>query len=202
MTIQYRYPRLYDVLISLWHSKGLLERFKTEVGQNHTVFEIGAGYGRVARSIDSSNIYYGIDLNSHLVNYGRKRGVNLEIKDIFDPTAYRESDIFIVVDVIHHLKEEKLKILFDLIFSHTRKKIVILEPSIIESYGVFGKLIEWISRIFDQDGINKIERLLTNEEYKRLFEDRFGSLYGKKFDLQYQLVGGRCLYQLVTYTHV
>jgi hypothetical protein len=135
---------------------------------------------------------------------GVKKEIDLEMKDIFDPTAYKRSDVFIAVDLIHHFTPEKLKGLFDLIFSYAAKKVIIMEASFspMKRYGILGKVAEWIFKSLDTDGINKIERVMTNQEYRQLFESRFGSRYGEKFDFQYQLVGGRCLYQLVTYTHV
>ena len=205
MRVYYRHPKLYNLVVStLLYSKGLWEKFNAELGENQTIFEVAAGYGRVAEFIDPSNKYYGIDLNKIFVEHGRSHGIDLEVKDIFDPTAYKRSDVFIAVDLIHHLTPEKLKGLFDLIFSHAAKKVIIMEASFspMKRYGILGKVAEWIFKSLDTDGINKIERVMTNQEYRQLFESRFGSRYGEKFDFQYQLVGGRCLYQLVTYTHV
>ena len=189
-------------MISSLYSKDLLEKFRNEVGSNKTVFEVAAGYGRVARFIDPSNTYQGIDRNLIFVEYGRKQGLDLEISDIFDPKAYRKSDVFVVVDLIHHLTKEELKKLFDLIFLYTREKVVIMESScnFMKRYGRFGRLLEKIFLMFDYDGINKIERFMTDEEYRDLFENRFGSVQGKGFNLKYQQVKGRHLYQLVTFT--
>lgn len=201
MRIQYRYPKLYNAMISCFYSRDLLERFGEEVGKNQTVFEVGAGYGRVARFIHPSNTYHGIDLNRRFVEFGKKRGIDLEIRDIFDASAYRKSDVFIVVDIVHHLTAEQLKTLFDLIFVNAAKKVVILEPSydLMKRYGVLGKFVERVFRFLDDDGINNIERLRTEEEYRQLFEDRFGSEHGRAFEFLYAKVPGRHLYQLITF---
>lgn len=66
MRFQYRHPRVYDFLIKFIYPKDLMDKFSDEVGKNQSVFDVAAGYGRVAKYIDSSNSYYGIDLNEFL----------------------------------------------------------------------------------------------------------------------------------------
>ena len=107
--MQYRHPKIYDFFINFLYPKKLMEKFREEVGTGMTIFEVAAGYGRMSRYIDSSNLYYGIDLNPIFVASGRNQGINLDIKDIFDPAAYKTADIYILVDVIHHLDGEKLR---------------------------------------------------------------------------------------------
>lgn len=200
MRFQYRHPKLYDFLIRFLYTKKLLENFRYEVGKNQSVFEVAAGYGRMARLIDSSNQYYGIDLNNIFVKYGRKNGVNLEIKNIFDSEAYKKSDVFIVVDIIHHFPPEKIEKLFDIIFLHAERKVVVMEPSFVsftKRYGILGKFLGWVFKIIDDDGFNRIEYWFTDEKYQELFQSRFGSRYGKKFQMKYQRLGG---HHLVTFT--
>ena len=84
MRFQYRHPRLYDLLIRLIYPHSLMSAFSVEVGKGQSVFEVAAGYGRIADFIDASNIYYGIDLNKIFVAYGLKKGRHLEGRDIFD----------------------------------------------------------------------------------------------------------------------
>ena len=200
MRIQYRHPKLYDFLISFLYGRKLLEKFRQEVGKNHSVFDVAAGYERMVRFIDSSNRYVGIDRNEIFVNYGKRNKLQLKVRDIFDPTAYKQCDVFIVVDVIHHLTTEKLQDLFDLIFRHVKEKVVIIEPSFVSfrrRYGILGKFLGWIFRIIDDDGFNKIIRWLDDEEYQHLFQSRFGSQYGKRFTMNYQKLDG---HHLVTFT--
>lgn len=192
MRIQYRYPKLYDFLISFLYPRDLLDRFQKEVGVNKTVFEIAAGYGRMSRFIHPSNKYYGIDLNKYFVNFGRKQGVNLDIKDIFDRKSYKKSDVYVAVDIVHHLSAAKLRKLFDLVFAHTKKKVIVIEPSFVNlesRQGLFGKCADWIFRSIDYDGFNGIERWLSEEEYMLLFRNRFMSSYGSNFSLRHQLLG-------------
>ena len=200
MRIQYRHPRLYEFLVhKLLYPKGLWEKFRSEVGKGNTIFDVGAGYGYASRFIHPAN-HYGIDLNEIFVRYGRKTGVNLEVKDIFDSQAYKKSDIFLVIDVVHHLSSEKVKTLFDLIFAHARQKVIVIDPgfiSIARRYGAFGKFLGWVFRTIDDDGFSRVEFWLSGEEYQKLFQSRFSSEYGKSFEMNHQEVGG---HQLVTFT--
>ena len=145
MRIQYRYPKLYQLLVhKLLYPKELWGRLREEIGENASVFDVGAGYGYASRFLYPSNTYYGIDLNERFVRYGRKRGANLQVRDIFDPTAYTQSDVFLVIDVVHHFAIQKLEKLFDLIFRHTAKKVIVIDPafvSIARRYGALGKIL-------------------------------------------------------------
>lgn len=202
MRFQYRHPRLYDFLIRFLYTKKLLQKFKYEVGKNQSVFEVAAGYGRMSKLIDSSNQYYGIDLNKIFVDYGRKNGINLEIENIFNSKAYKKSDVFIIVDIIHHFSPEKLEKLFNIIFFYAEKKVIIMEPSFVSftrRYGILGKFFGKIFRSIDDDGINRIEYWFTDEKYQDLFQSRFGSRYGKKFQIKYQKLGGHYLVTFIKY---
>lgn len=200
MNIQYRFPRFFDFLISLIYTKKYMKRFSDEIGSHHTVFEVAAGYGRMNRYMDSSNTYYGIDLNTIFVDYGKKQGLDLYVKDALDRKSYKRSDIFVVVDFVHHISEHKLKILFDLIFSHADKKVVVVEPAMLDftsRFGIFGELAGWLLARFDSDGFNRIHRFFSEEEYDRLFKNRFGSKIGENFDFDCIQLDG---HYLVTFT--
>ena len=192
MRFIYRHPKIYGFLISFIHSRALLEQFKKEVGRNHSIFDVAAGYGGMAEFIDSPNSYCGIDANEKFVEHGRRQGLNLKIKNIFDETAYQKSDIFLAVDIIHHLPEEKLSELFDLIFKHAGQKVIVLEPAFVSvtyRYWIFGRFLGWFFRKFDADGVNDIQRWFSENEYEDLFKRRIGSDLGKAFSVRYRRLG-------------
>jgi len=197
MRIQYRYPKLYDLLVHrILYRKNLAGKVAEEVGRDHTVFDVAAGYGYISSFLDPSNQYYGIDLNERFVRDGRENEIDLEVKDIFDPLAYEERDVFLVIDIIHHLSSEKMKNLFDLVFAHAGQKVIIVDPSfpsISRRYGILGKFVGWMFRVLDDDEFSKVEKWLTDEEYEELFQNRFGSEYGKEFRLRQEKVGGHHL---------
>lgn len=200
MRFQYKHPRVYDFLIKFIYSKELMDKFSYEVGKDQSVFDVAAGYGRIAKFIDPSNSYYGIDLNETFIKHGRKFGLDLDVKNIFDQNSYRKSDVFTLVDVVHHFPEEKLKELFNLIFQHSTKRVVIIEPAftnLAAKYGLFGKLTDWFFRTMDYDGFNRINRWFTDEEYSELFNKKMGSQYGDAFSVKRQKVSN---HHLVTFT--
>lgn len=200
MRFQYKHPRIYDFLISFIYPKELLDKFSAEVGKNNSVFDIAAGYGRMSNFIDPSNSYYGIDLNKIFIDHGRKSGLNLEVKNIFDETSYKKSDVFILVDVIHHLSRAKLQELFNLIFKYADKKVVVIEPAFVNlssKYGTSGQIMDWFFRKMDDDGFNKINRWFTDEEYSELFDKKFDSQHGNDFSIRRQKVSN---HYLVTFT--
>ena len=182
--------------------KGLWEKFRAEIGEGSTVFDVGAGYGYASRFVHPSNHYYGIDLNEKFVQHGRGRGIDLKTADIFDPLVYKESDVFVVVDIIHHIIPQRLRDLFDLVFAHAKRKVIVIDPgfvSIAKRYGIGGKLLGWIFRILDDDGFQKIKHWMSDEEYRYLFETQFGSECGKEFQVNRERVGG---YHFVVYTKI
>lgn len=196
MRFQYRHPKFYDFLISFIYSPKLMARLSDEVGRNNSVFDVAAGYGRVSKFIDSSNSYYGIDRNTFFIKHGRDRGLKLDIKDIFDPKSYTKSDIFLVIDIIHHLSKEKIKALFDIIFQNTVKKVIVIEPSFVDvssKYGIFGKLIGWFFKKVDDDGFNKIVHWFGDREYSEMFNNRFGSEEGKNFSVSCEIISAHYL---------
>ena len=192
MRYQYKHPQIYDFLISFLYSDKLLEKFSETVGKNKTVFDIAAGYGRMSKFVDKSNLYYGIDLNKKFVEHGQKEGINLELKNIFDALVYKESDVFVLVDLVHHLTKESLHKLFDLVFSHTKEKVIVIEPAFVNlysRYGFWGRIVDWFFKKIDDDGINKITRWFTEEEYTRLFDNRFGCTLCHSFYLEINKIG-------------
>ena len=201
MKIQYRYPKLYQIFVhKVLYPKRLWEKLRLEVGEKNTVFDVAAGYGYASNFLHPSNTYYGIDLNKNSVMYARKRGVDLELKNIFDPRAYKTNDIFLAIDIIHHLTPEKMKRLFSLIFQHAKRKVVVIEPafvSITKKYGLFGKLLGWLFRILDDDGFTKIKHWLSEKEYQSLFRSHFSSEHGKNFEVDLQRIAG---YHFVIFT--
>lgn len=189
--IQYKYPWIYGILIRIIHRGPVLREFKKQVGKKVSVFDIAAGFGNMARCLDSSDTYTGIDLNQTYVAYAQRRGLNVQIGDIFDDKAYKPTDVSILVDVVHHIPEVKLEKLFDNVFKNTRKRVVILEPAFLnleERHGVAARPLDWVLRKLDGDGVNTIERWLSEEEYTRLFESKFSSKLGRTFAVRVQKI--------------
>ena len=200
MGIHYRHPKLYNFLISFLYSKKLLKEFLKEVGEKHTIFDVAAGYGRMSKFIHPSNSYYGIDLNKKFVEYGRRQGINLVRKDILDFSAYIKHDVFVVVDIIHHLTSENIKKLFGSIFVHAAKKVIIIEPAFLnftDRHPVFGRCIDWLFKKIDDDGFNKITKWFSPREYEAMFKNHFDCYHANAFSVEYRRFG---LHYLAVFT--
>ncbi len=200
MGLQYRFIWLYRLLVPIIHRKTVKNSFKKAVGKNVSVFEVACGFGQMADYLDSTTSYIGIDLNKKFVKYGQNRDRDLRLADIFDSTSYETSDVLTLVDIIHHMPENKLPDLFNIIFRFTKKRVVILEPAFVNlesRYGLFGKIIDWILKKLDSDGFNSIERWYSEAEYSELYNSRFGSKYADDYRLTVKKVWP---YNLVIYS--
>ncbi|MBI5732509.1 class I SAM-dependent methyltransferase [Candidatus Jorgensenbacteria bacterium] len=197
MRLHYRHPWLYQFLISFLYPKDFLKKICDTVGIRQSIFEVAAGYGRLARHIDKSNKYSGIDLNPIFVSHAVAQGIDVRIGNALDENKYSSThDVMLVVDVVHHFKDEQNKKLFDIIFPRARNKVVVVEPSFVSitrRWGMFGKLLGWIFSVVDDDGFNKIERWHSDDEYRALFDKRFSSRYSNDFDVSYEKHHGHYL---------
>jgi SAM-dependent methyltransferase len=198
--IQYRHPWIYSLFIPLIHRPPVVAAFKQAVGKNKRVFDIAAGFGEMTKYLDPSNTYSGIDLNQVYIDHARSKGLDVRHGSIFEGKNYRDNDVSILVDVVHHMPQDRLPELFDLIFEHAKEKVVIMEPWFVnleKTYGPLAKPVDWILKKLDSDGVNDIERWLTEDEYMALYNSRFGSKHASKFDLKIEKIHP---YYLVTYT--
>lgn len=191
MRFQYRHPRLYDFFIAWIYPPKLMKRVKELVGKDKSIFEVAAGYGRMADYIDSSSRYSGIDLNPFFLNYAKKKARNVTRGDMFNPASYYRSDVILLVDGVHHIEKDRLRVLFDLIFTHAQERVVVVEPAFVNfgsRYGAPGRILDKFLLWFDNDGFNRINRWFTDEEYSQLFQSRFGSALGKSFAVQHEKI--------------
>lgn len=200
--LQYKYPWIYKAFIKITHTRPVLKEFNRQVGTHASVFDIAAGFGLVATHIDKSNSYTGIDLNDAYIKHAKQHGRNVRRGDILDAKQYAPHDVFTLVDIVHHLPHDKLTELFDLVFHHAKKRVVILEPAFVnleDKYGKIARPIDWLFKKIDSDGVNTIERWLTEDEYTRLFQNKFSSAHGKPFEVRVKKIFP---YYIVSYTRV
>lgn len=199
-SFQYSHPRIYEIAIKLTQNERVLSEFKRQVGENASVFDVAAGYGRMSKYIDSSNSYSGIDLNETSLLHAKQLGHEVKRGDIFDPSAYQKSDVIVLVDVVHHIHPTKLEALFDLVFTNAIKRVVILEPSFVNfesKYGIAGRYFDRILMKLDDDGINRIDEWFTKQEYEDLTNRKFNSRQGEDFSVAIQRISP---YFIVTYS--
>lgn len=166
------HPFFYDTFIRLLYLDGL-KILKKIVGVKKSVFEAGCGYGRLKKYIDPSCSYSGIDLNKKFITFGRKKNRDIHVGNVLDVNQYRDSDVILLADILHHLPLKDAGKLLAIAVRFAREKILIIEPTfvIIGAYNNFfsriiGKIMKWL----DADGINEIEKWLTRDEYDALFK--------------------------------
>jgi SAM-dependent methyltransferase len=171
----YHFPVLYEAAMTVLQA-GSVKKMRKIVGKNTSVFEVACGYGRVKRQLHSSVQYSGIDLNQDFVDYGKKKGIDIKLGDIFDKSKYKKSEIILLCDLVHHLTIKQNKELFKIMEPFAQKKIIIFEPRICtlaSKKNIFSRIIAKIFSAVDRDGVNEIDKWLSDKEYRKLFDDMF-----------------------------
>jgi SAM-dependent methyltransferase len=164
-----------------------LKILKPIIGEEKEVFEPACGYGRIKRFISSTCKYSGIDLNERFVNYARRRNRDIRMGNILDSKNYKESDVIILSDILHHLSREDIRTLFSIAVRFAREKIVIVEPEFVTyaaKKNTLSRALGKFMAVMDYDGINEIEKWLSDEEYKSLFYDLKESNNIEKFKIK------------------
>lgn len=172
---------LYDWGIRFLYFDGM-KIIKDLVGRKKSVFEPACGYGRMKKFLYSDCTYSGIDLNETFITYGRKKNRNINLGNALDPEKYREADVVLLCDILHHLRITEMYELVSFAARFAKEKVLIVEPVFVDiaarnnpvSRGL-GKVMKWM----DADGFNDIERWLTKDEYNELYQS-FKELNGMK----------------------
>ncbi|VVB65369.1 Trans-aconitate 2-methyltransferase [Candidatus Gugararchaeum adminiculabundum] len=143
----YHSPRLYELTIRLMHSKDRYAKLAGLAG-TRKVLELGCGTGQMSKYFNGN--YLGIDLNKRFVNYGRRRGRNLQVADIHDFNKF-DCEVILVCDLLHHLPHHK-EFLRALITSG--KEIIVSEP-----FKQFPSILDPLFAALDGDGINDLGKV-------------------------------------------
>lgn len=180
MTIMYRYPQAYDLVVRIIHGKSLKKRYEIigkEIGEHKKVFELGCGTSKVYPFLHKGCEYEGWDLNERFLEFCRRRGIKVSKKDIFDFEDYPDNDVIIICDLLHHVIPKHEKLVVEAL--KRSKKLIISEPA--RSFKP-PKMLKPIVLFFnysmgDYDGINDPHTQLEwdyNEERLRNFFQRLG----------------------------
>ncbi|MCK5055472.1 MAG: class I SAM-dependent methyltransferase [Candidatus Aminicenantes bacterium] len=185
-SIMFMHPLMYEFGVRFLYFDGL-KILKPIIGEEKEVFEPACGYGRIKRFISSTCKYSGIDLNERFVNYARRRNRDIRMGNILDSKNYKESDVIILSDILHHLSREDIRTLFSIAVRFAREKIVIVEPEFVTyaaKKNTLSRALGKFMAVMDYDGINEIEKWLSDEEYKSLFYDLKESNNIEKFEIK------------------
>jgi SAM-dependent methyltransferase len=145
---------------------------KDIVGRNKSVFEPACGYGRMKRHLYPDCAYSGIDLNRDFIRYGKRKNRDIGVGNVFDVTLYRQADVIMLCDILHHLKVKDIRRLLGIAVRFAREKVVIVEPTFVKiasKNNFFSRVAAKLMASLDADGINDIDHWMSREEYDRLF---------------------------------
>jgi len=171
-SIFYKYPLVYDFGIRFLYLDGL-KIIKKLIGRGKSVFEPACGYGRMINYLYPDCTYSGIDLNETFIKYGQKRKRDVQKGNVLDIAHYREADIILLCDILHHLKLKDIYKLMSNAVQFAREKVVIVEPTFVTiaaKKNIVSRTIGKIMAAIDYDGFNRIDCWFSREEYDRLFE--------------------------------
>ena len=167
----YSHPWIYETVVRVIHREALDERFRaiaSEVGRGKVVLDVGCGTGLLAKYMDSSCRYLGIELNQRFVDYGRKRGLDICRADAFDESVYARNDVSVLCNILHHVVPRH-KNLVDLCRKHAETVIVcepfredLLVKRITDLFATNG----WCHKFLgDDDGINSFKDMMNWTHY-------------------------------------
>lgn len=191
-SVMFMHPLMYEFGIRFLYFDGL-KILKHMIGEKKEVFEPACGYGRIKRFLHDNCNYSGIDLNERFVKYAQKRNRDIKLGNILNIDHYKKSDVIILSDILHHLTIKDIKELFAIAVKFAREKIVIVEPEFVTfaaKKNIVSKVLGKFMAFMDYDGINEIEKWLSDEEYKSLFfslkeSNNIEKLLVKKFRRHY-----------------
>ena len=152
MLIHY-FPRLYEFFINSTHSPNRYELTAEIIGSG-SVLDIGCGTGILADHLSPRSTYRGIDLNTRLLNYARKKGLEVEKMDCKNVEEYPEVDVYFICDLLHHINPDHKSLINQLLDTYPDKTIIVCEPYDKERWA----LIQQIIKLLDYDYVNRVWR--------------------------------------------
>lgn len=182
MSIMYRYPHLYDLVVRIVHGTSLKKRFEVisqQIGENKKVFEPGCGTAMVYPFLHRGCEYEGWDLNEKFLATARRRADTVKVfkKNIFDFDDYPDNDVILICDVLHHVIPQHQKLVEEAL-KRTRK-LIISEParSFKPPRMLLPIVLLFTNVLGDNDGINNSLQTLEwdyNEEKLKSFFQSLG----------------------------
>ena len=169
----YKVPFIYGMGIKLLHYDGF-RKVKDFVEDRKKVFDVACGYGRLRKYLPKNIQYAGIDLNEKWIKHGIKKGRDLRVGDILEEKNYEKSDIIILCDILHHMTQENMRKLVQIATKFAKEKVIIMEPSFVNWASGKNPFSRFLAKIFswvDNDGINKITKWHSKEDYIKLFQE-------------------------------
>ncbi len=182
MLIHY-FPRLYELFINTIHPPTRYELAGEIIG-NGSVLDIGCGTGLLANYLSPKANYKGIDLNTRLLGYAERKGLNVEKMDCKEVKKFPDVDVYFICDLLHHINPDHGKFIKDLVATYPDRTIIACEP-----YVRGGWFKEQMAKLADYDYVNDLWR---PDWYRKddLYEFFRTSLEADRIrEIKYDLVG-------------
>lgn len=180
-SIFYKYPLLYIWGLKCIHQDNFAKRYRymaSFVKKGDLVLEPACGPAILADFLPKEADYHGFDTNKDFTDYALKKHPGVYLGNVLDSKSYRQADVIIACDILHHLKPGDRKRFIKNCFSSTKEVFIICEPrkkekppnSLFKSQ--IDRLIEWS----EKDGTNdvKIEYYLTHNQLINQIKHGFG----------------------------
>jgi len=173
-SIFYKYPQLYIWGLNRIHKSNFSKRYQymaSFVKSGDLVLEPACGPAVLADYLPQGSSYYGFDTNQEFVDYALKKHLEVCLGNVLDIKNYRQADVVIVCDVLHHLRPADRKEFIKNCFSSAKKVFIICEPGKKEKKadGFLNLMRKCLAEWSEQDGTGefKTEYFLTRDQ---LFE--------------------------------
>jgi SAM-dependent methyltransferase len=144
--------------------------------KNLSVIDLGCGTGTLAE-LFNKNKYLGVDVDKGAIWQARRKfpGYKFKIGDAVNFKTEVKFDLVLVVGVLHHLPDEKVKKVARRINSLLNKngKVLIIEATYpLAAYNIFGLLLRKLDRGSFVRSVGEYAKLLTiglflNKQYKQ-----------------------------------
>ncbi|MBS3060021.1 MAG: class I SAM-dependent methyltransferase [DPANN group archaeon] len=165
----YASPWIYEFILNIIHGKERNKRFDFIAQQvrGNSVVDLACGSAKLASHLKNQD-YRGYDLNKKFISDGKKRGLNVILKNVLDKDIPK-ADTVVIIDALHHMPSKK----YDLMGQANRiakKRVIAVEP-----YDT-GGFLERFNHVLDADGINDHEDWLSKDELREFYKEFNGKI--------------------------
>jgi SAM-dependent methyltransferase len=129
-SLWYLHPRLYDLGMLLINGTFYLKIYKaiaTQIPENSTLLDVGAGPCTLSRYLKKSCIYEAWDTNPHFVRFSKQNGIEIQEINALQEPIPKKYDYIVLSGVLHHIHPHEKK-LVEKCYAAAGKGLIIVEP--------------------------------------------------------------------------
>ena len=163
----YRSGTVFRIAMRLLHGPDLDRKYAhicKFISPGDRVLDVGCGTATLQSHLNG-NEYLGLEMNDKFIAYARKKGRNVMKQDAMKFRRFRDFDVCVMMDVLHHLNPRHAR-LVKRALSGVKKTLIISEPfEVPDRHG----MLKRISRILDDDGINDSGEWMDKDGLARFY---------------------------------